>query len=286
MFFGHEYKTTIIFGGAKTISFIYFMHNSPIGIFDSGVGGLTIYEEIHRLLPHENIIYLADSKNAPYGEKSKEEIIAISVKNTEFLLSHGCKLIVVACNTASTNAVKFLRENYDIPFIRVQPAIKPAALKSKTKVVGILATKSTLNSELLFETSQRFAQGVDVIEKVGEGLVSLIESGDMHSAKMTDLLNKHIQPMLEKNIDHLVLGCTHYPFLTDQIKEIVGDKVGIIDSGEAIARQTKVILQEENLINPESGEISRVFYTNKDPQVMQKILDEFDEGFKAIKTSF
>jgi len=262
------------------------MHNSPIGIFDSGVGGLTIYEEIHKLLPHENIIYLADSKNAPYGEKSKEEIIAISVKNTEFLLSHGCKLIVVACNTASTNAVKFLRDNYDIPFIRVQPAIKPAALKSKTKVVGILATKSTLNSELLYETSQRFAQGVHVVEKVGEGLVSLIESGKIHSEEMTELLNKHIQPMLEKNIDHLVLGCTHYPFLTDQIKEIVGPQVDIIDSGEAIARQTKVILQEESLINPESGEILRVFYTNKNPQVMQKILDEFDEGFKAIKTKF
>ena len=262
------------------------MHKRPIGIFDSGVGGLTIYEEIHRLLPYENIIYLADSKNAPYGEKSKEEIIAISVKNTEFLLSHGCKLIVVACNTASTNAVKFLRENYDVPFIRVQPAIKPAALNSKTKVVGILATKSTLKSDLLYETSQRFAQGVEVVEKVGEGLVGLIESGKMHSPEMTDLLHKHVQPMLDKNIDHLVLGCTHYPFLTDQINEIVGEQVKIIDSGEAIARQTKVILNEEGLINPESGEISRVFYTNKDPQVMQKILDEFDEGFKAIKANF
>jgi len=262
------------------------MHKRPIGIFDSGVGGLTIYEEIHRLLPYENIIYLADSKNAPYGEKSKEEIIAISVKNTEFLLSHGCKLIVVACNTASTNAVKFLRENYDVPFIRVQPAIKPAALNSKTKVVGILATKSTLKSDLLYETSQRFAQGVEVVEKVGEGLVGLIESGKMHSPEMTDLLHKHVQPMLDKNIDHLVLGCTHYPFLTDQINEIVGQQVKIIDSGEAIARQTKVILNEEGLINPDSGEISRVFYTNKDPQVMQKILDEFDEGFKAIKANF
>ena len=262
------------------------MHKRPIGIFDSGVGGLTIYEEIHRLLPHENIIYLADSKNAPYGEKSKEEIITISVKNTEFLLSHGCKLIVVACNTASTNAVKFLRANYDVPFIRVQPAIKPAALNSKTKVVGILATKSTLKSELLYETSQRFAQGVEVVEKVGEGLVGLIESGKMHSSEMTDLLHKHVQPMLDKNIDHLVLGCTHYPFLTDQINQIVGDQVKIIDSGEAIARQTKVILTEEKLINPELGEINRVFYTNKDPQVMQKILDEFDEGFKAIKTNF
>ncbi len=262
------------------------MRHSPIGIFDSGVGGLTIYEEIHRLLPNENIIYLADSKNAPYGEKSKEEIINISVKNTDFLLSHDCKLIVVACNTASTNAVKYLREHYDIPFIRVQPAIKPAALNSKTKVVGILATKSTLKSELLYETSQRFAQGVDVVEKVGHGLVTLIESGKMHSDEMTVLLKKHVQPMLEKNIDHLVLGCTHYPFLTDQIQEIVGDKVRILDSGEAIARQTKVILEQEGLINLDSKENERLFYTNKDPQVMQKILDEFDEGFEAIKTNF
>lgn len=262
------------------------MHNSPIGIFDSGVGGLTIYEEIHKLLPHENIVYLADSKNAPYGEKSTEEIIDISVKNTEFLLAQDCKLIVVACNTASTNAVKYLRSHYDIPFIRVQPAIKPAALNSKTKIVGILATKSTLKSELLFETSQRFAQGVEVVEQVGEGLVSLIESGKMHSDEMSSLLKKYIEPMLKKNIDHLVLGCTHYPFLTDQIKDIVGDQVDILDSGEAIARQTKVILTQENLLNLDRGEINRVFYTNKNPEVMQKILNEFEEGFKATKTDF
>jgi glutamate racemase len=250
------------------------------------VGGLTIYEEIHKLLPNENIIYLADSKNAPYGEKSQEEIIEISIKNTEFLLSKGCKLIVVACNTASTNAVKYLRQHYSVPFIRVQPAIKPAALNSKSKVVGILATKSTLKSELLYETSQRFAQGVEVVEQVGEGLVDLIESGQMHSAEMKGLLRKHILPMLDKNIDYLVLGCTHYPFLTDQIKEIVGENVAILDSGEAIARQTRVILEQENLLNLESGSIERIFYTNKDPEVMQQILDEFDEGFKAIKTQF
>jgi glutamate racemase len=139
---------------------------------------------------------------------------------------------------------------------------------------------------LLFETSQRFAQGVKVVEQVGEGLVTLIESGKMHSSEMTILLNKHIKPMLDKNIDHLVLGCTHYPFLTDQIKEIVGKKVTILDSGVAIARQTKVILTEANLLNPETGDINRVFYTNKDPQVMQQILNEFDEGFEAIKTNF
>ncbi|WKK66175.1 glutamate racemase [Lutimonas zeaxanthinifaciens] len=262
------------------------MRSNPIGIFDSGVGGLTIYEEIHRLLPNEDIIYLADSKNAPYGEKTKEEIIKISVKNTEFLLSKGCKLIVVACNTASTNAVKYLREHYELPFIRVQPAIKPAAMNSKTKIVGILATKSTLKSDLLFETSQRFAQGVEVVEQVGEGLVTLIESGKMHSEEMTMLLKKHIKPMMDKKIDHLVLGCTHYPFLTDQIEEIVGSSVKILDSGEAIARQTKVILEQEDLLNLDHGKINRMFYTNKDPQVMQKILDEFNEGFKAVKTDF
>ena len=262
------------------------MRNRPIGIFDSGVGGLTIYKEIHKILPNESIIYLADSKNAPYGEKSKEEIIDISIKNTEFLLSKGCKIIVVACNTASTNAVQYLRENFNVPIIRVQPAIKPAALNSRTKVVGILATKGTLKSDLLLETSQRFAQGVEVVEQVGEGLVSLIENGQMHSSEMDALLERHIQPMLEKNIDYLVLGCTHYPFLTPQIKALVGDKVSVLDSGEAIARQTKVILEEENLINKDHHKISRLFYTNKDTDVLQNILDEFDESLKALKLDF
>lgn len=225
------------------------MSVAPIGIFDSGIGGITIYKEIHRLLPYENTIYLADSKNAPYGGKGKNKIIEYSVKNTEFLLRNGCKLIVVACNTASTNAVKYLREHYDVPFIRVQPAIKPAALNSKTKTVGILATIGTLKSKLLYETSQRFAQEVTVVEQVGEGLVNLIESGKTNSAKMTELLNKYLQPMLAENIDQLVLGCTHYPFLIPQIKEIVGEKINILDSGEAIARQTKVILKQENLLN-------------------------------------
>lgn len=262
------------------------MRNRPIGIFDSGVGGLTIYKEIHKILPNESIIYLADSKNAPYGERSKEEIIDISTKNTEFLLSKGCKIIVVACNTASTNAVQYLRENFRVPIIRVQPAIKPAALNSRTKVVGILATKGTLKSDLLLETSQRFAQGVEVVGQVGEGLVSLIENGQMHSSEMDALLEKHIKPMLEKNIDYLVLGCTHYPFLTPQIKTLVGDKVSVLDSGEAIARQTKVILEEKNLINKNHHKISRLFYTNKDTDVLQNILDEFDESLKALKLDF
>lgn len=262
------------------------MSNNPIGIFDSGVGGLTIYNEIHELLPHEHIIYLADSKNAPYGGKSREEIIRLSVKNTEFLLSRGCKLIVVACNTASTNTVKYLREHYDVPFIRVQPAIKPAALNSKTKVVGMLATKSTLESDLLYETSQRFAQGVKVVNQVGEGLVWLIEHGKMHSEEMTDLLHQYLDPMKDQQVDYLVLGCTHYPFLRDQIETIVGKGITVLDSGEAIARQTRVILKEEGLLNEGGHEVSRLFYTNKDRQILQEMLDIYHENLKATKKDF
>ena len=262
------------------------MSQNPIGIFDSGLGGLTIYNEVHKLLPNENIIYLADSKNAPYGGKSKEQIIEISVKNTEFLLKNKCKLIVVACNTASTNAVKYLREHYEVPIIRVQPAIKPAALNSKTKVVGMLATKGTLESELLFETAQRFASGVKVVEQVGEGLVSLIEEGEMESPEMTRLLKKYVEPMLEQNIDQLVLGCTHYPFLTEQIREITGEDVQIVDSGEAIARQTRVILQQEGLLNENPEEGKRVFYSNKNVQVLQNMLDLFHENLVATAIDF
>jgi glutamate racemase len=262
------------------------MSQNPIGIFDSGLGGLTIYNEIHKLLPLENIIYLADSKNAPYGGKPKEQIIEISVKNTEFLLKNKCKLIVVACNTASTNAVKYLREHYEVPIIRVQPAIKPAALNSKTKVVGMLATKGTLESELLLETAQRFASGVKVVERVGEGLVDLIENGKMESPEMTQLLKKYVEPMLDHNIDQLVLGCTHYPFLTQQIREITGDGVQIIDSGEAIARQTRVILGQEDLLNEDQKEGERVFYSNKNVQVLQDMLDLFHDNLIATAIDF
>ena len=262
------------------------MNVNPIGIFDSGLGGITIFEEIHAILPKENIIYLADSKNAPYGKKSKEKIIELSVKNTEFLLKRGCKLIVVACNTASTNAVKTLREKYDIPFIRIQPAIKPAALNSKTKTVGILATEGTITSDLFYETSQKFTKGVEVVEQIGEGIVELIEAGKMNSPEMDVLLRKHLYPMLEKKIDNLVLGCTHYPFLIPQISEIIGYNVTIIDSGEAVARQTKNILELENLINNSVSNSEQSFYTNNNPDVFQSILNTIDKKFKATQLDF
>jgi len=221
----------------------------PIGIFDSGVGGLSIWHEIVNLLPNENTIYFADSKNAPYGQKAQEKIIEFSIKNTELLLERGCKLIVVACNTATTNAIKYLRTNYDVPFIGIEPAIKPAALQTKNNIVGILATQGTLSSELFNNTSQKFSEGITIIEQIGEGLVPLIEEGKRDSVEMKNLLQLYLKPMIEKNIDYLVLGCSHYPFLIPQIRNIVGKNVTIIDSGEAVAKQTKAVLEKNDLLN-------------------------------------
>lgn len=246
-------------------------NTNPIGLFDSGIGGTSIWKEVHALLPNENTIYLADSKNAPYGLKSKEEIISLSCKNTEFLLNKNCKIIVVACNTATTNAIKELRAKYDVPFIGIEPAIKPAAIQSKTNCIGILATKGTLNSEL-FHKSVTNHPDVKIIEQIGHGLVQLIENGDINSPEMIELLESYLLPMVEKNIDYLVLGCSHYPYLIPQIKKILPEHIQIIDSGEAVARQTQTLLREKvGFSNTEGNE--PVFYTNSNPAVLSSILD-------------
>lgn len=244
----------------------------PIGIFDSGVGGTSIWKEIVNILPNENTIYLADSKNAPYGEKSKDEIIQLSIKNTEFLLKQNCKIIVVACNTATTNAIKTLRQKYDIPFIGIEPAIKPAALSTKSNVVGILATKGTLNSELFESTSSLFKEKITIIETIGKGLVDLIETGKMNSPEMTILLASYLYPMLEQNVDCLVLGCTHYPYLIPQIRKIVGTKMQIIDSGLAVAKQTKAILEKNNLLQVNMQKGKHQLFSNSTIQVLEMLV--------------
>ena len=244
-----------------------------IGIFDSGVGGTSIWKEIHALLPHENTIYLADSKNAPYGVKSREKIISLCVKNTELLLTKGCKIIVVACNTATTNAILYLRENYDIPFIGIEPAIKPASINTQTKRVGILATKGTLSSELFQETASLYSNGIKLIEQDGTGIVELIESGKIYSKKMKGLLEKYLNPLIRENIDFLVLGCSHYPYLTPILKEILPPKIKIIDSGYAVARQTKSILEKHSLLNLNDRKPNLKFYSNSDIVVLSSLLD-------------
>lgn len=245
-------------------------NKNPIGLFDSGVGGTSIWKEVHALLPNESSIYLADSKNAPYGQKTQEEIIELSKKNTEILLENNCKLIIVACNTATTNAIKVLRNTYDVPFIGIEPAIKPAALHSKTHKIGILATQGTLNSQLFHQTVALYSD-VKVVEQIGYELVQLIENGKMHSEKMTQLLENYLLPMVAQDIDYLVLGCTHYPYLIPQIKKILPTHIKIIDSGEAVAKQTKHILEINKLFNT-SKDAKQTFYINNPPEVMQELI--------------
>ena len=245
-------------------------NKNPIGLFDSGVGGTSIWKEVHALLPNESTIYLADSKNAPYGQKTEEEIIALSKKNTEILLNNNCKIIIVACNTATTNAIKVLRATYDIPFIGIEPAIKPAALHTKTQKIGILATQGTLNSALFHQTVALYSD-VKVVEQIGYELVQLIESGAIHSEKMTQLLKDYLLPMVAEGIDYLVLGCTHYPYLIPQIKQIIPNHIKIIDSGEAVAKQTKHILEVNNLFNT-TNKVFQSFYINNPKEVMQELV--------------
>lgn len=278
--------------------------DAPIGLFDSGVGGTSIWREIQQLLPFENTLYLADSRNAPYGAKSAQDIIDLSIKNTELLLDQGCKLIVVACNTATTNAIATLRKKYSVPFIGIEPAIKPAALNSMTKSVGVLATKGTLNSSLFHETANQFGSSIKRIEVVGEGLVPLIEKGIIDGPEIEHLLKQYLTPMMEAGVDYIVLGCSHYPYLIPAIKNMIPQKINIIDSGFAVARQTKAILSDNNLLRlhpngaflkdmdfaqnkavtntlkplsdeDDEAEIDPVrleFWTNADPESLKKLL--------------
>lgn len=249
---------------------------SPIGIFDSGVGGITIWQEVVNQLPRENTIYLADNKNAPYGFKSPSEIVAYSIKNTEFLLSLGVKLIVIACNTATTNAIYSLRKKYPhIGFIGVEPAIKPAAIQSISKRIAVLATYTTLHSkEFIQAVNEPYMQGIELTQIVGTGLVPLIENNQLDSPEMQQLIHLYTQEMIVADIDHLVLGCTHYPYIKKQLQKALPKKVKIIDSGEAVARQTKFILQSNNILNEEEALGKHIFYYNKPSEAIQNFIPE------------
>lgn len=249
--------------------------DKSIGIFDSGVGGISIWMEIVKILPHEHTIYFADSANAPYGNKTDEEIISLSIQKTKFLLSKGAKIIVVACNTATASAIHILRSEFNVPFIGIEPAFKPAALFSPSKKVGVLATERTTKSELFNSTLFKYGNGVETIIQEGNGLVKLIESGNIKSKQMSSLLSDYIQPMVEQEIDTLVLGCTHYPFLKDQIREITGDNISIIDSGIAVAKQTKRIMEQNNLLK-EQVSPKRLFYTNGNASILKYMLEHQD----------
>ncbi len=262
------------------------MNNRPIGIFDSGVGGTSIWKEISALLPNEDFIYLADSKNAPYGEKSKDQIVCLSTRNTELLLNKGCKIVVVACNTATTNAIDYLRGNYNIPFIGIEPAIKPAALHSQSKTVGVLATKGTLSSSLFHSTSENHANGIKIIEQVGAGLVPLIEAGKVNSPETKALLERYLEPMLSAGIDYLVLGCTHYPYLIPVLGKMLPKHVRIIDSGEAVARQTKAVLAKNELLTSSKEKGKHQFITNTDVGILESFIKNKSSLIKTVYQDF
>lgn len=258
------------------------MSSQPIGIFDSGIGGTSIMREVVKLLPNENIVYLADSKNAPYGQQSKSEIVNLCIKNVEFLLKANCKLIIVACNTATTNAIKELRNRYDIPFIGIEPAIKPAALNSKTQKIGVLATKGTLTSELFHKTSEQFSKHSKIIEVVGKGLVEHIEAGDFDSPQLQLLLKSFLIPLIKENIDYLVLGCSHYPYLIPVLTKMLPKSITIIDSGLAVANQTKQVLINNSLINTVSSDSQIVFFTNKNQNTIYTISEQFFKSSRIV----
>lgn len=208
-----------------------------IGVYDSGVGGLSVWRELVKLMPDEDFVYFSDAAYCPYGPKDPAFIVERACAVTDFFLEKGCELIVVACNTATAAAISYLRAHYDIPFVGMEPAIKPAILHSQSGVVGVLATAGTFKGKLYLSTLARFSGEVKVIERVGEGLVETVEKGILDGPQVEALIHRCIDPMLEAGADHIVLGCTHYPFLQDTIKKIVAGRARIVNPAPAVARQ-------------------------------------------------
>jgi len=256
---------------------------NPVGVFDSGIGGVSVLTAIRKELPTIDLIYVGDNIHLPYGEKSMEEIKTYSHGVAEFLRDKGCRVIVIACNTASAAALRYLREEFqDITFIGMEPAVKPAAEQTQTGVVGVMATTATFQGELFASVVERFAAGVKVIQQPCPGLVQQIEAGELDTPKTMRMLREWLEPMQEQNIDRLVLGCTHYPFVRKAIHEILGDKVTIIDPAPAIAKQVRRVLESMNDIpSPVHGETE--WYTSGNPEVFAETLLRLTESEQKIK---
>ncbi|EIK94352.1 glutamate racemase [Pseudomonas sp. M47T1] len=248
------------------------MAEAPVGVFDSGVGGLSVLGEIHALLPQESLLYVADCGHIPYGEKSPEFIRERCVAVAEFFREQGAKALVLACNTATVAAVADLRARYPAwPIVGMEPAVKPAAAATRSGVVGVLATTGTLQSAKFAALLDRFASDVNVVTQPCPGLVELIESGELHSAALRSLLQQYVDPLLAAGCDTLILGCTHYPFLKPLLREMIPGNVILIDTGAAVARQLQRLLQQRGLLASGPALETR-FWTSADPQHFRNIL--------------
>jgi glutamate racemase len=248
-------------------------HHRPIGIFDSGVGGLSVLREVRRQLPAENILYIADQAHVPYGIRTRDDVMAFSAGIVRYLLKKKVKLIIIACNTASAVALKALRKSYPaLPFVGMEPAVKPAAEETSTGIVGVLATPATFQGALYASTVERFAKGVKILPDTCPGLVELIEQGKIDHPGTREILEKALNPMLEKGVDEVVMGCTHYPFVIPLIQEIVGNGVEVIDPAPAIARQAGRLLEEYDLLTNGGRNGKTEFLTSGDPLEFQQII--------------
>jgi glutamate racemase len=246
----------------------------PIGIFDSGIGGLSVLKEINALLPSEDILYFADQAHVPYGSRSLDQVRQLSEEITRFLKFQQTKVVIVACNTASAASLHYLRTIFpDIPIIGMEPAVKPAAERTTSGIVGVLATPATFQGELFTSVVDRYAEGIQVLQSTLPGLVERIESGDLESLEIKEILRKGIQPLLERGVDQLVLGCTHYPFVLPVIRSLSGDQVEVIDPSPAIARRTHQVLADQQALSKvdQPGEIE--YITSADPNVFMSTLE-------------
>ena len=245
----------------------------PIGIFDSGVGGLSVLQAVRRELPHEEILYLGDQGHVPYGPRSKREICTFATGITRFLLEQGAKQIVIACNAASAAALHDLRKKYPlVPFVGMEPAVKPAAEITKTGKIGVLATPLTFKGDLYASLVSRFAREVDIFQSTCPGLVEQIEAGHINTPEIRSILEDALTPMLEGGMDTVVLGCTHYPFVIPVIQAIVGQGVRIINPAPAVAKQVRRLLVRDGLLNPTSEVGNVSFYTSGEPAVLAALL--------------
>lgn len=232
-----------------------------IGLFDSGVGGATVLRQLHDLLPHQALLYLADQARCPYGARPADELRALSAANTRWLLAHGAELIVVACNTASAAALHWLRHAFPgTPFVGMVPAVKPAVEQTRNGIVGVLATPATIEGELLDEVVMRWAGATQVVRQACPGLVEQIEAGALEAPATAALLQCYLRPLLTAGADTIVLGCTHYPFLAGQIRQIAGPHVAIIDAAPAVARQAARVLHERGLAGSSTSSAGGITY--------------------------
>lgn len=259
---------------------------APIGVYDSGVGGLSVLRAIRAQLPSENTIYFADQAKVPYGERPLEEVRQLAESVTRRLMQEGAKLIVIACNTASAAALKHLRALHpDFPFVGMEPAVKPAAEQTLSGKVSVLATPSTFHGELYASVVERFARDVKVYQATCPGLVRQIEKGFLETPKTRRILEEALKPMLLEGVDTLVMGCTHFPFVIPLIRKIAGEEVRVIDPAPAVARQVERVLEACNLLNPSGTPGRATFFTSGDPKKLQSILPRLigieAEVFKA-----